>query len=65
MYSAEKFLSEEPLALRRGEHSDINVNEPSERRHCAQMMGVKEESLLEAVEFAGLSTRAVHKRLGC
>lgn len=65
MYSAEKFLSEEPLALRRSVHSDINVNEPSERRHCAQVMGVKEERLVEAVELAGLSTRAVHAHLGC
>ena len=65
MHSMEKYLSEDPYALRHSERTDININERSEIRHCAQLMGVKEEHLIRAVDVAGLSTRAVQAHLGC
>lgn len=65
MHSAEKFLSEAPVPLRRNERACLNVNERSEMRHHAQTYGVREEHVLRAVELAGISERAVHAHLGC
>ncbi len=65
MHSMEKYLAEEPFALRRSERSDINVNDRIEIRHYAQELGVDEQRLIVAVERAGLSGRAVQAQLGC
>jgi hypothetical protein len=65
MHSMEKYLAEEPFALRRSERSDINVNDRFEMRHFAQELGVDESHLARAVEQAGLSGRAVQAHLGC
>lgn len=65
MHSMEKYLAEEPFALRRSERTDININERTEIRHYAQELGVDERHLIHAVERAGLSGRAVRAHLGC
>ncbi|MFP5476910.1 MAG: DUF3606 domain-containing protein [Gammaproteobacteria bacterium] len=65
MHSMEKYLAEEPFALRRSERSDINVNDRTEIRHYAQELGVDEQHLIGAVDRAGLNDRAVQAHLGC
>jgi hypothetical protein len=63
MHSMEKYLALDPFALRRGEHSDVNVNDPYEVRHVAQEWGVDEVLLTRAAERAGLTTRAMQAHL--
>lgn len=63
MHSMEKYLALEPFALRRSEHSDVNVNDPSEVRHVAQEFGVDEGLLARAAERAALTTRAMQAQL--
>lgn len=65
MHSMEKYLSEEPFALRRSERSDINVNDRHEIRHFAQELGVDEAHLVRAADVAGVCSRAVQAHLGC
>lgn len=65
MHCMEKYLAEEPFALRRIARSDINVNDRFEMRHFAQELGVDESHLARSVEHAGLCGRAVQDQLGC